>query len=129
MFVVEPGQGKQVGYASARELGAAIRRGELGPGARIYHRSTDRWLPITVHPEYRRAASEWERRGAMELEGRQWTFLSGEQGERAQARGAVAPQRRARSEGPPAEPALIPGDPQPSWLGATLRRLRGLTHL
>ena len=75
-LVVEPGTGKSRGYANAHELGAAIRRGELGPQARIYHRATDRWLPITVHPEYRRAAAEREEMGALTLQQRQWTFLT-----------------------------------------------------
>ena len=120
MFVVEPGSGKNKGYPSARELGAAIRRGELGPEARIYHRATDRWLPITVHPEYRKVAAEREQESAAHLQGRRWTFL---------------PESRpeARESQPPAQPAagpqLIAGDPESSWLGATLRRLRGIAHL
>jgi hypothetical protein len=76
MFVVEPGSGKNKGYSSARELGAAIRRGELGPQARIYHRATDRWLPITVHPEYRKVAAE-RRLSAARDAGQAWTFLPG----------------------------------------------------
>lgn len=118
MFVVEPGSGRNRAYASARELGAAIRRGELGPHARIYHRSTDRWLPITVHPEYRRVAAEREQRIARELQSRQWTFLADARREAAAA---------AREVGD--EALLIPGDPQPSWLGSTFRRLRSLAHL
>jgi hypothetical protein len=118
MFVVEQGSGKNKGYATAGELGAAIRRGELGPQAKIYHRATDRWLPITVHPEYRRAAAEREEINALELQHRQWTFLpEAERQAAAEAArtGAVAP-------------GLIPGDPRPSWFGSTVRRLRGLAH-
>ncbi len=122
MFVVEPGSGKNKGYASARELGAAIRRGELGPQARIYHRATDRWLPITVHPEYRRAAAEREQRSARELQGRQWTFLH----DSAHGNGSAVP---GPSSPAGSGPALIPGDPEPSWLGMTFRRLRNLAHL
>jgi hypothetical protein len=121
MFVVEPGSGKSKGYSSARELGAAIRRGELGPQARIYHRTTDRWLPITVHPEYRKAAAERERKGARELQGRHWTFLPGSPTEEA----VPAPQLGVQA---PSGLELIPGDPPASWLGSTFRRLRGLAH-
>ena len=120
MFVVEPGSGKNKGFATARELGAAIRRGELGPEARIYHRATDRWLPITVHPEYRRAAAEREASSARELQQRQWTFL---------ADPAAAQRRAAGGEEGRDGPVLIPGDPSPSWLGSTVRRLRSLAHL
>jgi hypothetical protein len=119
MFVVEPGTGKSRGYANAHELGAAIRRGELGPQARIYHRATDRWLPITVHPEYRRAAAEREEMGALTLQQRQWTFLT-------DAHSEVEPGGRMSDR---TAPALIPGDRPPSWFGSTMRRLRGLTHL
>jgi hypothetical protein len=121
MFVVEPGSGKSKGFATTRELGAAIRSGELGPEARIYHRATDRWLPITVHPEYRRAAAEREAMGARELQGKQWTFLPSAGSQQAASR-ERAPEQ---DEGP----VLFPGDPEPSWLGSTFRRLRGLTHL
>lgn len=122
MFVVEPGPGKNNGYSSARELGAAIRRGEVGPQARIYHRSTDRWLPITVHPEFRKVAAERERQGAIDLRGRRWTFLPGSPSEEP----VGMPQLTGQ---PAAGPQLIPGDPSPTWLGSTFRRLRSLAHL
>ena len=123
MFVVEPGSGQTKGYPSARDLGAAIRRGELGPQARIYHRATDRWLPITVHPEYRKVAAEWEQFGAQELHARHWTFLPGPRGESASA-------GDPSTGGPSGSgPVLIPGDPEPSWLGTTFRRLKSIAHL
>jgi hypothetical protein len=124
MFVVEPGSGKNKGYSSARELGAAIRRGELGPQARIYHRATDRWLPITVHPEYRKAAAERERMNALEMQGRQWTFLPESRSDEYGT--GREPELALRSA---SGPQLIPGDPSPSWLGSTFRRLRSLAHL
>ena len=120
MFVVEQGSGKNKGYATAGELGAAIRRGELGPQAKIYHRATDRWLPITVHPEYRRAAAEREEMDALTLQQRQWTFLTDAHSEATDGDGRMS-NRTA--------PALVPGDPPPTWFGSTMRRLRGLTHL
>jgi len=123
MFVVEPGAGKTKGYPSARDLGAAIRRGELGPQARIYHRSTDRWLPITVHPEYRKVAAEREQLSAVELQARQWTFLPDSRPDQGSARDPRHPSSSGSG------PVLIPGDPEPSWLGSTFRRLRSLAHL
>lgn len=118
MFLVEAGSGTNKGYPTAKDLGAAIRRGELGPQARIYHRSTDRWLPITVHPEYRKAAAEREELSGRQLRGRKWTFLEG-------ARGADPSSDQAAGD-PASGPQLIPGDPSPSWLGSTVRRIRGL---
>jgi hypothetical protein len=121
MFIVEPGEGNTEEYPSARELFAAIQRGDLGPQARIYHRSTAQWLPITVHPEYRKVAAERERVSVLELQARQWTFLPD-----------VRPQYAAYDEGQGASSSpplmLIPGDPEPSWLGATFRRLRKLAR-
>lgn len=122
MFVVEPGSGQTKRYPSARELGAAIQRGELGPQARIYHRATDRWLPITVHPEYRKIAAQWEELSAQELHARQWTFLPTPLGETAPAsRPRTAPESASG-------PGLIPGDPKPSWIGSTFRRLKSIAH-
>jgi hypothetical protein len=118
MFLVEAGSGMNKGYATASELGAAIRRGELGPQARIYHRATDRWLPLTVHPEYRKAAAEREERSGRELRGRQWTFMK-------TGRGTDAAPDQAPGDSA-SGPLLIPGDPAPSWLGSTVRRIRGL---
>jgi hypothetical protein len=121
MFVVEPGAGKTKEYPSARELSVAIRRGELGPQARIYHRSTSQWLPITVHPEYRKIAAEREQMSVLELQARHWTFLPDTRP--AHAGGTWRPSRSESA------PMLIPGDPEPSWLGTTFRRLRNLARL
>jgi hypothetical protein len=123
MFVVEPGAGKTKLYSSAQEFGAAIRRSELGPEARIYHRSTGRWLPITVHPEYRKIAAEREQLSALELQARQWTFLP-------DTRPGCATMGEPRRPSPSATgPVLFAGDPEPSWLGTTFRKLRNLAHL
>lgn len=127
MFVVEQGSGKDQVYASARELAAAIRRGELGPEARIYHRATAQWLPITVHPEYRRVTAERDRVASLQLRERHWTFLpnGGERERPGPAPVSTVGRAADRDSGP----VLIPGDPEPSWLGSTLRRLRSLAHL
>jgi hypothetical protein len=54
MILVEVPPGAQRLFSTFEELAAAIRRGELGPEARIYHRASAQWLSITVHPEFRR---------------------------------------------------------------------------
>lgn len=123
MYLVELGSGKDTVYSSARELTAAIRRGDLDPQARIYHRAADQWLPITVHPEFRRLTAEQDSWSAQQLARRQWTFL----------RDAAA--QGAPGAGPPVHSlpsVLIPPRTAPSWresLGLAFRRLRYLTHL
>src|SRR3954453_14872258 len=76
LFLVEPESGQRCHYSSARALGVAIRRGELGPQAKIFHQASNQWLPISVHPEYRKAESDWDEGNARQLRARRWTFLS-----------------------------------------------------
>jgi hypothetical protein len=121
MFLVEPESGPRCHYASSRALGAAIRRGELGPKARIFHQATSQWLPITVHPEYRKAESEWEQANARRMSGRQWTFLT------------APPETDTLDSASPsgqtaAGPMLIPGDGEPTWLRSAFRHLLQLAR-
>lgn len=117
MFLVEPESGQRRHYSSPSALGAAIRRGELGPQARIFHQASNQWLPITVHPEYRRAESDWEQGSIGRLRTRGWTFFP-EQPAESDPLLAFAPPPESRPG-----PALIPGDPEPSWLGSAFRHL------
>ena len=123
MFLVEPESGQRCHYSSARALGAAIRRGELGPQARIFHQAANQWLPITVHPEYRRAESDWEQGSVRRLRTRGWTFFP-EMPIEDDPLLAVAPP--AANAGP--GPMLIPGDGEPSWLGSAFRHLLQLAR-
>lgn len=120
MFLVEPESGRRCHYSSARALGDAIRRGELGPQARIFHQTASQWLPITVHPEYRRVETEWEQGSIRRLKGRGWTFFP-ETSPESDPLLAVAPRPEQR----PA-PVLIPGDGEPSWWTSAWRNLRQL---
>ncbi len=123
MFLVEPESGQRCHYSSARALGAAIRRGELTPQARIYHQTSNRWLPITVHPEYRRAESDWEQRSARRLLGRRWTYFT---------EPPLEDDPLVAASPPPADPAcpplLVPGEFEPSWLGSAFRHLLQLAR-
>ena len=121
MFLVEPASGQRCHFNSARALGSAIRRGDLGPQARIFHQTSGRWLPITVHPEYRKVESEVEESSSRSLHGRRWTFLP----ERPRSAGAgPAPSSKA---GAPVEiPMLVPGEADESWLGTAFRSLKHL---
>ena len=116
LFLVEPESGQRCHFSSARELGAAIRRGELGPQARIFHQASSQWLPISVHPEYRKAESELEEGSARQLRARRWTFLSAPSGE-AERPATTAPDY------PGMVPIMVPGESETSWLGSAVRHL------
>jgi|SRR5215218_272963 hypothetical protein len=121
MFLVEPVSGQRRHYPSARALGYAIRRGELGPAARIFHEGSERWLPITVHPEYRKAEIEWEAANARALRGRRWTFLAGQ--------GPDAEESRSPANTDPIEvPMLVPDESDSTWLGNAFRSLKHMVR-
>jgi hypothetical protein len=61
-----------------------VRRGIIGPHARIFHRRTAQWLPITEHPAYRQAQAEVAQEPLPPLRRRQWTFLPGPSGAKGQ---------------------------------------------
>jgi hypothetical protein len=124
MFLVEQDSGQRCHYSSARALGVAIRRGELGPQARIFHQASNQWLPISVHPEYQRAEAEWEQKSVSRLRHRGWTFFP-------ETAAAQADQDPLRDHMPPTAPpaqVLIPGDGEPSWWGTAFQRLFHLTR-
>jgi hypothetical protein len=116
LFLVEPESGQRCHYSSARALGVAIRRGELGPQAKIFHQASNQWLPISVHPEYRRAESDSEEGSARQLRARRWTFLSEPPADRPAAE-SLAPDY------PGAVPIMVPGEGEKSWLGSAVRHL------
>jgi hypothetical protein len=120
MFLVEPASGRRCSYRSAGALGEAIRRGELGPQARIFHRTTQRWLPITVHPEYRKVESA---RQALNSQWRawEWTFLA-ERPSHAEVLLAPSGTFRPIPTRSYSDMVLVPEGARRSWLG-TLRRL------
>jgi hypothetical protein len=123
MFLVEPESGQRCHYVSARALGAAIRRGELSSQAKIFHQTSNRWLPITVHPEYRRAESDWEESSARQLRGRRWTFFSEPPLENDRPEpGSQPPDYPGRI------PLLVPGELETSWLGSAVRHLLHLAR-
>ena len=120
MFLVEPRSGERCHYPSARALAAAIRRGELGPQARIFHQATNRWLSITVHPEYRLAELDRQDLAGERWSQRQWTFLAQrpEVASEPAADGLFAPIPSTK----PPTIIMMPGKPAPSRLGLAFRR-------
>ena len=123
LFLVESESGHRCHYPSARALGVAIRRGELGPQAKIFHQKSSQWLPISVHPEYRRAESDWEQGSARQLRARRWTFLSEPP---AESERPVA--ESMASNNPGMVPILVPGEGETSWLGSAVRHLLQLAR-
>jgi hypothetical protein len=121
LFLVEPESGQRCHYSSARALGVAIRRGELGPQAKIFHQASNRWLPISVHPEYRKAESDWEEGNARQLRARRWTFLSEPPADRSVAESTVP-------DYPGMVPVAVPGEGETSWLGSAVRHLLHLAR-
>jgi hypothetical protein len=57
MYRIELSPGEETAFRSIEELAVAIRRGVVGPRARIWHNATGKWLPIQFHPHYKIAAS------------------------------------------------------------------------
>jgi hypothetical protein len=75
MYLVEIEAGRETLYESVAALASAIRRGDVGPQSRIFHRASSTWISITVHPEYRKAAAAWAREPLPPLARKQWTFF------------------------------------------------------
>jgi hypothetical protein len=53
MYLVELRPGKEELYRTGDDLALAIRHGEVDARSRIYHRSTAKWISITLHPQYK----------------------------------------------------------------------------
>jgi hypothetical protein len=121
MYLVELSPGMEMIYGSLSEFTEAVRRGEITPDARVFHRARSQWLPVTEHPKYREvvAALAAPRFGPAR---REWTFLPAKQGPKP----VVEPPPTAT---PPEEPvsAARPARPEPrrGWrraLGGMLGR-------
>jgi len=53
MYLIELRPGTEQFYKTPDEFAAAIRYGEIGAGARIYHRARRRWVSVTLHPHFK----------------------------------------------------------------------------
>jgi hypothetical protein len=94
MILVELETGNRRQFGSAAELAEAVRRGELRPGARIYHQATARWIPIDRHPAFR---ENWVEPPLPPLTRARWTFFAAEAEERptVESKSASTPQAGA----------------------------------
>ncbi len=73
MYLVELRPGKEELYRTGDDLAAAIRSGEVDGHSRIYHRSTSKWISITLHPQYKAIVAEKPAKAA-DRDG--WTYLT-----------------------------------------------------
>jgi hypothetical protein len=55
MYRIEVAPGEETVFRSMEELAVAIRNGVVTPRARIYHNASQKWLPIGLHPHYKKA--------------------------------------------------------------------------
>ena len=56
MYRIELEPGDIGVFRSVEEIATAIKSGVITSRARIYHQASDKWLPIEMHPHYKRAA-------------------------------------------------------------------------
>jgi hypothetical protein len=78
MYLVEIEAGREALYDSVKALAEAIRRGEVGPQSRIFHRASSSWISITLHPEFKKAAAARDSEPLPPLARTQWTFFGAE---------------------------------------------------
>ena len=87
MYLVELRPGKEELFRTGDDLAAAIRNGEVDGHSRIYHRSTSKWISITLHPQYKAIVADKPMK-PVDKDG--WTYLT-DQAETLEAT-AVDPQ-------------------------------------
>jgi hypothetical protein len=58
MYLVELRPCTEELYRTGDELAAAIRGGQVDGHSRIYHRSSSKWISITLHPQYKAIIAE-----------------------------------------------------------------------
>jgi hypothetical protein len=77
MYLVELRPGKEELYRTGDELAAAIRSGDVDMHSRIYHRSTSKWISVTLHPQYKAIVAERPAAPSLPpLERATWTFFN-----------------------------------------------------
>jgi hypothetical protein len=81
MYLVELKSGKEELYGSLEEFTTAIRRGEVSSKSRIYHRAASMWIPVTLHPQFRKVAAERTAEPPLPPPRAQWTFLRANPGD------------------------------------------------
>jgi hypothetical protein len=55
MYRIEVASGEETVFRSIEELAVGIRNGVVTPRSRVYHNASQKWLPIVLHPHYKKA--------------------------------------------------------------------------
>lgn len=55
MYRIEVAPGEETVFRTMEELAVGIRNGVVTPRSRIYHNASQKWLPIGLHPHYKKA--------------------------------------------------------------------------
>ena len=55
MYRIEVAPGEETVFRTIEELAVGIRNGVITPRSRIYHNASQKWLPIGLHPHYKKA--------------------------------------------------------------------------
>jgi hypothetical protein len=76
MYLVELRPGKEELYRTSDDLALAIREGEVDARSRIYHRSTAKWISITLHPQYRAIVASPKEELLARATRKGWEFLT-----------------------------------------------------
>ena len=63
MYRIRLPSGREAEFASIEELALALRRGDVSREALIYHRRSDKWVPIEEHPRFQGGAEEADAAG------------------------------------------------------------------
>jgi hypothetical protein len=95
MYLVELRPGREELYRTGDDLAAAIRSGEVDGHSRIYHRSTSKWISITLHPQYKAIVADKPTKAADRTG---WTYLT-DQAETLESTTAEPEQRNDEGEG------------------------------
>ena len=105
MYLVELKSGKQEVYRSVDEFTAAIRRSEVSSQCRIYHRASSMWIPVNLHPQFRKVAAERAAESPPPLLRTEWTFYRANTTEEPAPREAAGEQASADSTATRTTPA------------------------
>jgi hypothetical protein len=55
MYRIEVAPGEETVFRTIEELAVGIRNGVVTPRSRIFHNASQKWLPIGLHPHYKKA--------------------------------------------------------------------------
>jgi hypothetical protein len=109
MYRIELRPGQEASYQSFDEFAAAVQSGTVSADARVWHGASSKWLPITVHPHYKRALAA-PARPAPAPAPAHVAAAPAEPAPVAQAPVEAAPVAQVPVATPPAEPAPKSGE-------------------